>query len=131
MNARRWLVLAALAVGGCSGGSNSGTGSDAGIVARGDGGACDATHDCLPTKCICGDGTTPETSAECVAGSCVDESSECVDRCGTSGVVDAGPIETVAGSPECDAFCAKAVQQCGSGVTCNESFFCEVTDGQC
>lgn len=122
---------------GCSS-SNSGTptgggaGSfDAGPVTYVASGACDGKSvRCLPLVCTCNDGTTGQTSYSCKNGQCVDESSECAQRCGDAGVAGVAPLDTVIGSAECNSFCAKATSECPSA-TCDQLFFCAVPAGEC
>ena len=130
-------ALGGLVVWGCSS-SNPGTStgggggsSDAGGVTYVASGTCDGKNvKCIPDLCTCNDGTGRQTTNNCSGGQCVDQTSECTQLCGAAGVADAGPLDTVIGSAECNTFCAKATSQCPSA-SCEELFFCVVPSGEC
>lgn len=119
------LALLALLVSACSDDDGGATGT-----------GCTHSTDCPYVSCVCEDDTKGGGSIcsmyVCTPAQSFCDQMYCSKHGGTKSATET-PRQSVVGSAECNAFCARITAlQCPSGpVACNQEFWCEVHQGSC
>jgi hypothetical protein len=95
--------------------------------------ACTDPQDCAPWKCRCS-GSTVKMYPGCANGLCIDPERVCRIICDDVGreFETVVPVPHLMDSPECDAFCARALSEPCHG-SCKRGFVCDVDEdeGEC